>query len=205
MAKDVGDYSIEKCVIERKTLGDFINSIYARYGKHGRMWDQADALFNYCKEHGAIGYVIVHGNWQRTEEEFKQRGQTLGYNAIFGAIASLMVRYDLNIVFIDRPIDDVLLLIKSILEKVEEGKVLVPQRKYLKQYARWRSNAVVSVALDVSPKLAARLVSKFGGLYGILDAIKNHPKDVLVMEGIGLATFEKMKALGGIVQQEVMK
>lgn len=198
MALDVGDYSSEKVVFERKDLGDLVNSIFARYGDRPRLFEQMDKLFDDCQRLQRVPFLLVSGSLEAVERQFKERGQRLNRQAIYGAIASVVVRYDINIIWYERPFKELLDIMWSIAEKVEEGKLLLPQRRKLKEFSRSRSVASIANALQISPIVAERLTKKFGSLYNVLEAVKNHPSDVLVVEGIGKATFEKIKALGGI-------
>ena len=198
LALEHGDYQSPQCVFERKDIGDFVNSIFARYGNTPRLFDQMDRLFDYCQRSEKIPFLVVTGKVETLEKQFDERGQKLNYLSLAGAIASVVVRYDCNIIWSEQPFSEVLKIMRGVAEKIEEGKLLLPMRKKLKEFSHSRSIAVVCSALQVSPKLAEALVKKFGGLYGILEAIKHHPSDVLVMDGIGHATFNKMKTLGGV-------
>ena len=198
LALDYGDYQGDAVVFERKEIGDLVNSIFARYGDTPRLFDQMDRIFDYCQRSEKEPWLIVCGNLEHTEEEFKKRGQTLNRQAIYGALASVSVRYDINIIWSERTFEELLEIMKSIEEKTKEGKRLIPMRKKLKEFSRWRSVASVCSALQVSPKIAENLVKKFGGLYGILDAAKHRPHEILIMDGIGQATFNKITSLGGV-------
>lgn len=198
MALDYGDYQSDECVFERKEIGDLVNSIFARYGQTSRLFEQMDAMFDYCERSEKVPWLLISGNMERVEQQFKERNQTLNRQAIYGALASVSVRYGVHIIWSERSFTELLELIKSIAEKVKEGKLNQPIRRKLKEFSRWRSVATIANALQISPKIAEDCVKKFGGLYGTLDAVKNRPQDVLVMSGIGRATFEKMKQLGGV-------
>lgn len=198
MALTYGDYTSEHCVFERKDMGDLVNSIFARHGGKSRLFDQLDKLFIHCRSFGKVGWLLVTGKISTVEKEFSRRKQKLNRFAIYGAIGSVTVRYDFSILWTEQPAEEWLQEIRKIAEKVEEGKLLLPKRKKLKEYSKVRSIAIVSRALDVSPRLAQGLVRKFGTLYGVVYALKHRPQDILVMEGIGRRTFEKMRETCGI-------
>jgi ERCC4-type nuclease len=155
-------------------------------------------MFDYCERVEKVPWLIVTGLIEDVEAQFKERKQVLNRQAIYGALASVSVRYAVHIIWSERPFKEVLEIMKSICEKVHEGKLNQPIRRKLKEFSRWRSVATVANSLQVSSKIADSLVKKFGGLYGILEAIKHRPGEVLIMEGIGQSTFNKMKVLGGV-------
>jgi len=198
MALDNGDYQSDYVVFERKEIGDLVNSIFARYGAQPRLFEQMDRMFDFCERTGKVPWLIVTGNLERCEQQFKDRKQTLNKMAIYGALASVAVRYAVNIIWSERTFSELLVIMRSISEKVSEGKLQMPMRRQLKSISRSRTVASVANALQISPRLAEQLVFKFHGLYGILEAIKHQPQDILVMDGIGRATFNKMKQLGGV-------
>jgi len=198
MALDFGDYQSDKCVFERKEVSDLVNSIFARYFKSSRLFSQMERMYDYCRKSGKIGFLLVTGKLSSVEKQFKDRGQKLNRLAIFGAVASVVVRYDFNIIWTEQPAEEWFKIIWKIAEKVEENKLLLPKRKKLKEYSKIRSIAIVSRVLEISPRLAERLLKKFGSLYGILHALKFQPADVLVIEGVGKRTFKKMCDIAGV-------
>lgn len=195
VALDFGDFQSEKCVFERKDIGDLVNSIFARYGGSSRLFNQLERMFDYCSKTGKVGFLLITGKIEDVERQFLERGQRLNRFAIYGAIGSVVVRYDFNIIWIEQPVEHWLEIIRKVAEKVEEGKTLLPKRRKLKEYSKSRSVAIVSRALEVSPSVASKLVDKFGNLYGVITALKERPQDVLIMDGIGERTFKKMKEI----------
>lgn len=195
MALNFGDYSSELCVFERKEVGDLVNSIFARYGKTSRLFTQCERIYSQCKAYGKLGYLLVTGKISTVEKQFEERGQKLNRFAIYGGIASVLIRYDFNLIWTEQPAEEWLEILRKVAEKVDEGKLLLPMRKKLKEYSNVRSIALVCRTFDISHILAKRLVLKFTNLYGIVYAIKHRPADVLVMEGIGKRTFLKLKGV----------
>ena len=198
MALDVGDYSTDHIIFERKKTSDLVASIYGRYGDTSRLQDQCERLFTACNEKERLPWLIITGKLSDVEEQCKKRKQVLNKNAVYGAVASVMVRYNINILWTEQAASEWLPEIKSIAEKVDEGKYLLPQRKSLHQFASNRNVASICRTLEVNPKIAEILVKKFGSLYGVLDACKNRPTEILIIDGIGQRTLQKFKELGGI-------
>ena len=198
MALDVGDFSTDHIIFERKKTNDLVQSIFARYGQTSRLQDQCERLFAACNEKERLPWLLITGKLSDVAEDFKKRKQTLNKSAVYGAVASVMVRYAINILWTEQVASEWLAEIKSIAEKVDEGKYLLPQRKSLKQFASNRNVASICRTLEINPKLAETLNKKFGSLYGILDACKNHPSNILLIDGIGMRTLQKFKELGGL-------
>jgi len=42
------------------------------------------------------------------------------------------------------------------------------------------------------------MVNRVGGLYDIVYALKNQPAKILVLEGVGKKTFQRMRDIAGI-------
>jgi len=200
MALDVGDFSTDHVVFERKKTNDLVQSIFARYGKPSRLQNQCERLFNACHDKDRIPWLLVTGKLSDVEQQFKERKQSLNRAAIYGAIASVTVRYAINILWTEQTAIEWLTEIKAIAEKIDEGKYLLPHRKTLGEFSGNRRMASICRALDLTPKIAEKLQKKFGSLYGVLEASKNHPSDILVIEGISTRTLQKIRELGGITQ-----
>jgi len=191
---DAGDYEIGECVFERKTLMDFVQSIRGnsmRVG--GRIFDQMDTLMEYCEENNKIPFLMVSGELADLEEIFAKFGREVNLNAIYGAIASIVVRYGINVIQCrgDAELVEVMLKIAT---KVHEGKLGLPHRKSFRKVHRNRKVAHIANVLRVGPKVAERLYKKFGGIYGVLMA---SDQELLGVEGIGPVTLARIKALLG--------
>jgi ERCC4-type nuclease len=199
MALDVGDFSTDKIIFERKKTSDLVNSIFARYGKPSRLQDQCERLFQACHDKERLPWLLITGKISDVEEEFKKRGQKLNRAAVYGAVASVMVRYDISILWTEQVATEWLPEIKSIAEKVDEGKYLMPHRKSLSEFATNRRAAAICRALDLTPKVSEILQKRFGSLYGVLEAAKSHQSDILVLEGISTRTLRKIQEIGGLI------
>lgn len=199
MALEVGDFSTDKVIFERKEIGDLVNSTFARYGESSRLFDQAERLFAVCKNSERIGWLVIHGKISAVEKQFLERKQKLNRNAIYGAVASVSVRYDFNIYWSEQPMEEILEWVKSTAEKIDEGKLLLPQRKKLKEFASNRNVAVVARAFDLNPKLAELLVKRIGPLNKIVRAAEVEPSSIYIIEGIGSRTLRKIQEYAGII------
>ena len=193
MTLTYGDFASEHVIWERKHIQDLVQSIYTKRLEH-----QLENLYKYCQPRGKVAFLFVHGKIKELEKQFAARGQKLNPNAIIGAVASVLVRYDCNVFWSEQPMEEALKILWKICEKVEEGKLGIPRRKDLKTHSYNRRVAVFCHALRIGPKLATRLVKKFNNLYNFVIAMKEHPEEVLVIEGVGPATFRKLKMMVGL-------
>ena len=82
----------------------------------------------------------------------------------------------------------------KIAETVAEGKLNVPHRKSVRKVHTDPKVIKVANVLGVSPKLAVRLVKKFGGLRRILLA---SDQDLMTVKGVGPVVLSRIKALIG--------
>jgi ERCC4-type nuclease len=197
MALECGDYSTDKLIVERKEIGDFTNSTFARYGTTSRLIDQCDRIFAECQKTERIPLLLITGKLSDVEKQFRERGQSLNRNAIFGSFASIWVRYAFNIIWTEQPPEEWLPELKLMAEKIDEGKYLLPQQKKLKEFSSNRNIAVIARALDLNPKDAEILVKRFKNLAGVLDAASHRPSEILVLENFGTRKLAKIQELGG--------
>jgi len=223
MGLECGDYSTDKAIVERKKLSDFIQSCQAHYGKPPRIYDQLDRILAECERTQRIPILFITGRlsnrncpkcgllFEGAEAEFNKRmqeqskthphlaGLTLNKNMIFGSFASIWVRYQVSIIWTEQPITEWMPALASMLEKIDEGKLLMPHRRKLKEFANDKNTAVIARALELQPKKAAILAKEFGGLYQVLHIAKTSPSRIHDMPEIGSRTLSKIKDMAGIV------
>lgn len=193
-ALPAGDYKTKNCLFERKTVADFTQSIRGDYGRTGgRMFDQSKKMIDCALEEDLIPFIIIVGDFEEHKEKIKEYGK-LNVHAIFGAIASVIVRYDINVVWNLTSEDEALYVMMKIAEKVEEGKLGVPHRQSIRKVHSNKQAVHVANVLRVSPKLAEMLVKKYGGLRKILLA---DPKSLMAISGIGPTTVARINAILG--------
>lgn len=190
---EAGDYLIGKCVFERKSVADFVQSMRGWAGRvGGRLFDQMDKLYTFAERKELVPFLMIHGDFGQLRQEMSRYGE-LNVNAVFGAIASVVVRYNINVVSTLGE-DEMLFVMLKIAEKVEEGKLGLPKRKSLRLVHPDRRVAHVANVLAISPKLAERLLQHFGGLRGILLA---SDEELLSIPGVGPILLSKIRALLG--------
>ena len=190
---DAGDYQIDRCIFERKSVADFVQSMRGwsdRVG--GRLFDQMDKLYTYAEGSGLVPFLMIHGDFGELRRQMERFGE-LNVSAVFGAIASVVVRYNINVVATVGE-DEMLYVMLKIAEKVSEGKLGLPHRKSLRLVHPDRRIAHIANVLAVSPRVAEQLCRRFGGLRGILLA---KDEELLSVPGIGPVILAKIRAILG--------
>jgi ERCC4-type nuclease len=217
MCLEVGDYSTDKVIVERKKLPDFIASTTSRAGEPPRIYHQLDNMFAECERTQRIPLLFITGRltsracpkcgflFEGAEADFNKRleehgitGIKFNRNSVFGACASVWVRYNINIIWTEQPIQEWMVELKYMLEKVDEGKYQMPQRRQLKTFSRDKNTAVLARTFDLPPKKAEVLAKNIGGLYAVLDAARNNPRKLTTLTEINDRTLAKIKDIAGI-------
>jgi len=196
----VGDFETEKTVFERKTVGDFIQSLVGQKVSQGyrkqRLFDQLTAMQQYCEDTGRVGFLVISGSLDEVSKWYKERKLKLNDEAIYGALASAVVRYGMNVIWVkdDRQLVDI---VWKIAKKVEEGKLGQPHRTTLRHVHKDRRIALIANILRVSPRIAERMFKRFGGLGKIIQILDKHPEKLWIIDGIGEKTIHRMRVLLG--------
>jgi len=108
----IGDFINEdkpEVCIEHKHIADFVGSFRSGHLQKQLLQMQENYKYN---------FIIINGSWEQ-QQRFG-RGQ-LTVNQIVGMLSSLAVRYNVKILHINNN-SQLSLLVKSIFEKVEDGK-----------------------------------------------------------------------------------
>ena len=158
----VGDFIIsERAVIERKTRGDFENSII-----DGRLFKQAENMidnFEKC-------IVIIEG------ESFEER---VNRNALLGAISALILDYGIQ-VFFTRDLEGTAEIISALAKREQLGKKAVVRLKGNKKVHTMaqQQRMIVECLPGVGPKLAVALLRKFKTIENIAKASEQELREV---------------------------
>jgi len=197
---DVGDFQTQKTVFERKSISDLIQSIHGQKVKQGyrkqRFFDQMRSMKAFCEATNRVGFLLISGSLQERQKWFKERKIRLNTEAIYGAVASTVVRYGINVIWV--PTDEELIKIAwKIAQKVEEGKWGLPHRQQLRDVHPDKRVALIANVLRVSPKIAERMFKRFGGLGKIIRIVEEDPKQLWIIDGVGAKTIERIRKLLG--------
>lgn len=157
---DVGDYIVnEYVVIERKRVDDLIHSVF-----DGRFFNQVTRLIEYAEK----PVLIIEGNLNDV------RLLTSRWRAVEAALLTAIIRYGL-VAYYTNDYRHTAEVIKYIAEKlstedlgrgISYSKATKPKHDDVRE---WQLFIVQSLP-GIGPKLAHRLLSKFGSVRGVFNA-----------------------------------
>ncbi len=144
----VGDYIISHdCCVERKSIRDFINSIY-----DGRIFLQLrDMLSNY-----ASPIVIVEGDVDELEVD--------EYNIVYGALASIVIDYKVPVVSTYSQMNTAYMLValaRRCMNKKERSKGPLLRRIDKGKSLREQQISIVASLPGIGSRLATKLLDRF--------------------------------------------
>lgn len=173
---DVGDYIVGQYAIERKTIADFISSLYS-----GRLFDQAQRITRAYSKF----LLIVEGDFQEAFFELKNP------RAFWGALLTLALRYDFKIFYtssIDQTVDLLSLLARRGARTGVPDLPLIVKKPRLTSTKEWQLLVLGSLP-TIGPVLAEKLLKSFGSLQNIFAASRI---ELAVKGGIGESRAEKV-------------
>lgn len=172
----VGDYILPNdYAVERKNVEDFVSSMIS-----GRLFNQAYRLVETYQN----PIFLVEGNLQETLETFPKP------RSIWGALASLSIRYGVHIFFTANP-NQTAELIKILANQAQEIKPIEPvlrERRKIKSLADHQLYVVSSLP-GVGLKLADKMLRRFRSVRKIFQASK---RELMLIEGLGKSKIEKI-------------
>ncbi|UCD03698.1 MAG: hypothetical protein JSW73_04120 [Candidatus Woesearchaeota archaeon] len=175
----VGDFIISKdVVVERKTVGDFINSLIDR-----RLFKQADNM----QKNYPCPIFIIEGD---IEDMF---ARNISEKAIWSAIISLMLKNNVKFLFtksFKETAQVICILAKK--EQVDDNKELALRCKTNKMSLKEKQQFFVEGLPGVGPKLAKNLLKKFKSPEGVINADESELKKI---DKLGPKKAESIKKL----------
>ena len=171
----VGDYVYGQVVVERKTIEDFVGSVY-----NGHLKTQiAKMIDNYKKS-----FVLVSGTPRGLLDDSH-------INPILGFVGSIVGRYNIPIIFLDNDYD-LLYCAMKIFEKHENYKPLEPvvRKPSIKDV---RIGQVACIP-GVGKEKATRIIKKYKTIYNLIV----WEKDLETIEGIGPKIAKNIRKYLGI-------
>ena len=180
LALEAGDYDCDGITIERKAINDFYLSITEPKGDP-RLFNQIPRL----AEVSSRPILAITGD----EQILIDNNIDYNPNVLYGTIASLMVRYGVEVLWLR---DDWALMnvLANLFQKVQEGKEGLPW--YGIKTGRYSNpdlqrKAFITGLHGVSPILSDRILLHFGSVRAFVSA---EVKEMLRIEGIGLHKAE---------------
>jgi len=167
----IGDIATDKVVIEHKCVTDLVSSLI-----NGRLYFQVHSL----SKDPRASWIVIDGFLEEAERLIKK---PINWKVVIGALASVSVRYGVNIVWLPT-LRSALYFAYKVCEKVEEGKLGLPKlRRYIRKPPHIHPKTwLLMRALKIPQNVADRLLEKFGSPRAVFNATE---EDLRKVEGIG--------------------
>jgi len=176
---DVADYVIGEIAIERKTVNDFISSLY-----RGRLFEQAERISSAYSKY----LLIVEGDAQEALADLKNP------NVYWGTLLALALKFDFRIFFTmdqDETASLLYLLAKQAQSDYRMQRPMLVKKPRMETTKDWQILILGSLP-SIGPKLAEKLLQSFGSVRNVLKASS---KELAVRGGIGEARARKIQQL----------
>lgn len=164
-----GDYIVfPECAVERKEVRDFMSSLFA-----GRLFDQASRLSTSYK----IPVLILEGD-VHTQIQGLSRPRI-----VWGALTTLTLQYGFHL-FFTNGVKETANLLYTLSKQQGLVKARGPfvHKKFKKDVSRKTQILILSTLPGVGPKLAERLLKRFGSLRRVFSA---SVAELTLVEGLG--------------------
>lgn len=163
----VGDILSENICIERKTTTDLAGSIKER------IWRQAANMQQYKHK-----YLLISGDFEKISNP----------KSVLGSIASLSVRYGLQICWIPND-TDLFYLASRLIVKHADGKEM--QTEFHKKVRKSTDGLSVLMGLPgISEKKARQLLDSYGSAHTVIDIFVRDPGSIAGLSGFGVKSVE---------------
>ena len=174
---DVGDYLLpgDYCV-ERKTARDFVSSLF-----DGRLFDQARRLSETYRN----AVIIIEGDLSQVERVTTRR------EAVIGALVSLTIDFDIKLLFSwdkEGTAELISYLARRISREKPRSQFVIHKKPPLGSVREWQLYIVQSLP-NIGPKLAVRLLERFGSPLQVFNA---SIADLSRVEGLGEKRAEQI-------------
>ncbi len=171
-----GDYIVSPdCAVERKEVQDFLTSLFT-----GRLFDQANRL----SESYRIPILILEGDFHTLMQELHSPRMVLG------ALTALSLQYDFHLFYTEnrRGTADLLYTLSKQQGYLKPTGPFV-RKSFKKDASRKTQIQILSTLPGVGPKLARRLLKKFGSLKRIFSA---SVAELTLVEGFGRVKADRI-------------
>jgi len=176
-----GDYRIsDRVVVERKTAQDLSDSLV-----DGRLFDQVRRL----RDNFDRPLMVVEG-----DDPFNKRN--IKKNALYGALASITIDYNLPVIFTTGPEQTAEFIMVLARREAKDGRRSIPVEMGKKNTVQDAQVRVLSGIPGISTMLAGRLISHFGSLEKVFSA------DIDKLTGVEGIGKRKAKEIRSILSEE---
>jgi len=174
---DVGDYIVGTHAVERKTVRDFITSLYG-----GRLFEQARRI----SESYEVFLLVVEGDIQEVLADLKNP------RVYWGTLVALAIDFNFKVFFtLDREqtTDLLYVLAKRTCGKARTVRPLLVKKPRMAGTRDWQLSVLENLP-TIGPKLADRLLASFGSLRNVFRASVN---ELGVKGGIGFVRAKRIQ------------
>lgn len=175
---DVGDYIVSDCAIERKTVRDFLTSLY-----RGRLFEQAQRIATTYPTH----LLIVEGNSQQMLADLRNP------KVYWGALLALAMSFDFRLLFtLDREQTAELIHVFGTMFRARAHGRPILIKKPRMATTKERQLSVVEGLPMIGPKLAEKLLASFGSVRNVFRASRS---ELALKGGLGYARAGRVQEL----------
>jgi DNA excision repair protein ERCC-4 len=174
---DVGDYVAGEYVVERKTVRDFLASLYG-----GRLFEQAQRISQTYSNY----LLVVEGDIQETLSDLKNP------RVFWGTLLALGLNFNFKVFFtLDREqtADFLYVLARTAHRKASTVRPLLIRKPRLAA-VKDRQLSILESLPTIGPKLAERLLESYGSVRRVFAA---SPTELGVKGGIGRARAKRIQ------------
>lgn len=176
---DVGDYVVANYAVERKTIHDFITSLYG-----GRLFDQARRISESYKDF----LLIVEGDVQETLANLKNP------RVYWGTLLALGLNLNFRLFFTldqEQTADLLYILAKSVHGRGEEARPRLVKKPRMATTKDWQL-ALLENLPTIGPKFAEKLLLSFGSIRNVFRA---SAVELAIKGGIGSIRAKRIQEL----------
>lgn len=176
---DVGDYVIARHAIERKTVRDFIGSLYG-----GRLFEQANRISQSYEEF----MLVVEGDIQEVLGSLKNP------RVYWGTLLALSIDFNFRIMFTsdqEQTSDLLFVLANRLHGRAKTARPLLVKKPRLATTRDWQLLLLESLP-TIGPKLAEKLLHSFGT---VRDVFRASTSELAVKGGIGATRAKRIQEL----------
>lgn len=167
---DVGDYVVAEYAVERKTIRDFLVSVYS-----GRLFEQAQRISSAYKEY----LLIVEGDTREMLADLRNP------RVYWGALLVLVLNFEFKVFFtLDRhQTADLLYALSSKSMGKAAARPLLVKKPRMATMKDWQLTVLESLP-TIGPKLAEKLLASFGSVRSVFRASR---AELALKGGLGYA------------------
>jgi DNA excision repair protein ERCC-4 len=176
---DVGDYVVGETAIERKTVDDYVSSLFS-----GRLFEQAGRL----TESYAAPLIIVEGDLQASLERLSRP------RVFWGSMMSLVLQYNVRPFFTlnaEQTAELIFTCALHVSSKRGSAPPVIVKKPRISSQAQMQLLVVESLPM-IGPRLARKLLERFGTVRRVFGASLT---ELAVRGGIGRARAQRVASI----------